>query len=187
MKTNSTTMNYDNRCLYYFTHIYTVESLERYFNPVSYHFIKCIFIRCTNFQLMQVEKIGNSTLGYLLPEPLRKWRIYFPLFWLGVDTSSLHPWLVKPYNRRQLTMEERVTNYRIYRGSRVVKNLIENLTIRFRILLATMKQMPRLVRDIALTYVVLHNMLMTHQNGVGRAPKLKNLKLKKSFQIFKTF
>ena len=61
------------------------------------------------------------------------------------------PWLVKPYSRRQLTREERIANYRISRGRRVVENYLS------RVLLTTMEQRPKVVRDIVLTCVVLHN------------------------------
>ena len=43
------------------------------------------------------------------------------------------------------------------------------LVCRFRVLLGTMEQRPRVVRDIAFTCVVLHNMLRTHQGGADRA------------------
>ena len=39
-----------------------------------------------------------------------------------------------------------------------------------RVLLGTMEKMPKVVREVALTCVVLHNMLRTHQQGQDTAP-----------------
>ena len=41
---------------------------------------------------------------------------------------------------------------------------------RFGALLTTMDQRPKVVRDIVLTCVVLHNMLRSHQGGADRPP-----------------
>ena len=80
------------------------------------------------------------------------------------------PWLVKSCNRRQLTREERTANYRISRGRRLVENAFAILLSRFRVILGTMEQRPKVVRDIVLTCMVLHNMLRTHQGRAERAP-----------------
>ena len=56
----------------------------------------------------------------------------------------------------------------------VVENAFHILVSRFRVLLGTMKQRPKVVRDIVLTYVLFHNMLRTHQVGVARAPNTQN-------------
>ena len=80
------------------------------------------------------------------------------------------PWLVKPYSRRRLTKEERIANYRISRGRRVVKNSFGILVKRFRVLLTTMEERPKVVRDIVLMCVILHNMLRSHQGGADRPP-----------------
>ena len=52
----------------------------------------------------------------------------------------------------------------------MVENTCGISVIRFRVLLGPMEQRPRVLRDIVFTYVVLHNMLRTHQGGVNRPP-----------------
>ena len=51
-----------------------------------------------------------------------------------------------------------------------MENVFGILVSRFRVLLVTMEQSPKVVRDNVLTGVVLHNMLRTHQGGADRAP-----------------
>ena len=108
------------------------------------------------------KKIENGTLGLPPPEPLGPGGADLHYFLLGDDTFALMPWPVKPYNR-QMTREERIANYRISSGRRVVENSFGILVTRFRVLLTTMEQRPKVVRDIVLTCVVLHNMLRSHQ------------------------
>ena len=86
------------------------------------------------------------------------------------DAFALMPWMVKPDSRAQITREERIANYRIFKGRRVVENIFGIFVSWFMILLGTMEQRPRVVRDIVFTCVVLHTMLRTHQRGAVRAP-----------------
>ena len=52
----------------------------------------------------------------------------------------------------------------------MVKNSFGILVKRFRVLLTTMEQNPKVVSDIVLTCVVLHNMLRSHQGAADRLP-----------------
>ena len=109
------------------------------------------------------KKIEDGSLGLPAPEPLGEGGPHLHYFLLGDDTFDLMPWMVKPYNRRQLTREERIANYMISRGSKVVENAFGILVSWFRGPLGTIEQKPRVVRDSVFTCVVLHNMLRTHQ------------------------
>ena len=116
------------------------------------------------------RRIENRTLGLPPPELLGPGGANLHYFLLGDDAFALMPWLVKPYSRHQLTREERIANYRISRGRRMVENSLGILVKRFRVLLTTMEQRPKVVRDIVLTCVVLQSMLRSHQGEADRPP-----------------
>ena len=71
-----------------------------------------------------------------------------------------------------LTREERIANYRISRGNRVVENAFGILVSRFRVMLTTIELPPATVREVVFTCVVLHNILRSQyqcQHG-GQEP-----------------
>ena len=84
------------------------------------------------FNRSKLKRIENGTLGLPPPAPLGPGGPSLHYFLLGDDAFALMTWLVKPYCRRQLTREERVANYTISRGRRVVENLFSILAKRFR-------------------------------------------------------
>ena len=72
---------------------------------------------------------------------------------------------MKPYGRRMLTREERIANYRISRGMRVVQNAFGILVSRFRVMMTTIELPTETVREVVLTCVVLHNILRRQYQG----------------------
>ena len=102
------------------------------------------------------------------PEPLGEGGPDLLYFLLGDKAFALTPWVVKPYSQRQLTREERIAKYRVSTDRKVVENAFGILVSHFRVLLDTMEQRPRVVRDTV--FMSLDNMLRTHQGGADRAP-----------------
>ena len=117
--------------------------------PVDKLWVKWFLLRYTDFQQSDLR------------EKIEEGGPYLHCFLLDDDAFALMPWIMKPYSRRQLTREERIANYRIFRGRRVIENAFGVLLSHFRVLLGTMEQGPRVVRDIVFMCVVLHNMLRT--------------------------
>ena len=83
------------------------------------------------------------------------------------DAFPLRLWLMKPYPMRNLTLNERMFNYRLSRARRVVENAFGILSHRFRCLLTCMLQWPENVRTVVFACCLLHNYIRKkHPSGV---------------------
>ena len=124
---------------------------------------------CSDAQIFNTchlkRKIDDGTIGFLDPAPITQGGRDVPYFILADDAFALKTWLMKPYGRRMLTREERIANYRISRGRRVVENAFGILVSRFRVMMTTIELPPETVRDVVLTCVVLHNILRSQYQG----------------------
>ena len=111
------------------------------------------------------RKIDDGRIGFPDPAPITQGGRDVPYFILADDAFALKTWLMKPYRRRMLTREERIANYRISRGRRVVEKAFDILVLRFRVMWITIELPPAAVREVVFTCVVLHNALRSQYQG----------------------
>ena len=104
-------------------------------------------------------------IGFPVPAPITQGDRDVPYFILADDAFALKTWLMKPNGRRMLTREERIANYRISRGRRVVENALGILVSRFGVMLTTIELPPATAREVVFTCMVLHNILRSQYQG----------------------
>ena len=124
---------------------------------------------CSDSQIFNAcqlkRKIDDGSTGFPDPEPITQGGRDVPYFILADNVFALETCLMKPYGRRMLTREERIANYRISRGRRVVENAFSILVSRFRVVLTTIQLPPQTVREVSFTCVVLHNIQRSQYQG----------------------
>ncbi|CAB4006040.1 Hypothetical predicted protein [Paramuricea clavata] len=75
------------------------------------------------------------------------------------EAFPLTTYLLKPYPNKNLTVEQRITNYRISRGRRISENILGILGNRWRCFRVPFLLEPEKVKKITLAILVLHNWL----------------------------
>ena len=103
--------------------------------------------------------IHSRIIGFPAPSHLPNDNKNTPYFILGDDAFALRTWMMKPFPARNLTHDERIYNYRISRGRRVVENAFGILGNRFQCLLGTMQREPDNVVSLVMACICLHNLM----------------------------
>ena len=105
------------------------------------------------------QKIENETLRLPPPEPLGPGGPNLHYFLLGDNTFC--PYALAGQALQQKTTDQRRENCQLQdiQGQEGGRECFGILVGRFRVLLITIEQRPKVVRDIVLTCVVQHNML----------------------------
>ena len=102
---------------------------------------------CSDAQIFNASqlkrRIEEVRIGFPDPAPITQGGRDVPYFILADDAFAMKTWLMKPYGRRMLTREDRIANYRISRGRRVVENAFGILVSRFRVMRTTIELPPQ--------------------------------------------
>lgn len=80
------------------------------------------------------------------------------------DAFAMKSFMLKPYPMRELSVEQRIFNYRLSRARRVIENVFGLCAARFRVLLKTIELRPEKVVKVVLAICALHNFLITRNS-----------------------
>lgn len=80
-----------------------------------------------------------------------------PYFFVGDEAFAIHKHLLRPYGGSNLTMKQRIYNYRLCRARRYVECTFGILTNKWRILHRAINLEPDFAVDIVKACVILHN------------------------------
>lgn len=115
------------------------------------------------------DMMEEKTLQVPEDQPLPGTDVPLPYFIVGDDAFGLSTFLMKPYGRtrRNLTMNERIYNYRTSRARRIVENAFGILVNKWGCMGTTMRQTPKTVSAIVIACCCLHNLLRTQKMPKG--------------------
>ena len=102
---------------------------------------------------------SDNPLSIPPPRPLSGRTNPVPFVLTGDEAFGLSKYMLKPYPSRNLTEEQRITNYRISRGRRISENILGILGNRWRCFRVPFLLAPFKVKGITLAALTLHNWL----------------------------
>lgn len=120
-----------------------------------------VFNRCTFGQALDKNEI------HLPPsKPLPGRETPVPYVFVADDAFAARPNVLKPYAQRDLSMVQRVFNYRLSRARRIIENVFGIMSARFRVIRKPIHLDAEKTKKVALACCVLHNYLMTANKAV---------------------
>ncbi|XP_050301586.1 uncharacterized protein LOC126739810 [Anthonomus grandis grandis] len=157
---------------------------SHFFNYKSYHSIILFALTDADYKFVYVDvgtngRIGDS--GVFAKSQLRRClldrtilnipdgknlpntNITMPYVVLADDAFPLSYNVMKPYSLKNITKEEKIFNYRLSRGRRMVESSFGILASRFRVFLTAINLAPEKVTCITLAACTLHNLLTERQ------------------------
>ena len=109
--------------------------------------------------LKQTLHNADNPLNLPQPHPLRGSTKPIIFVLTGDEAFPLSEHMLKPYPRRDLTVEERIANYRISRGRRISENILGIIGNRWRCFRSPFLLCPEKVQQITMAILTLHNWL----------------------------
>lgn len=81
------------------------------------------------------------------------------------DAFAMKTFMLKPYPMPELSVEQRIFNYRLSRARRIIENVFGLCAARFRDLLKTIEMRPEKIAKVVLAICALHNFLITRNSS----------------------
>ena len=105
------------------------------------------------------QALENPDNPLNIPRPLPGRTIPVPFVLTGDEAFGLSKYMLRPYPSRNLTVQQRIANYRISRGRRISENILGILGNRWRCFRVPFLLVPSKVKGITLAALTLHNWL----------------------------
>lgn len=119
-----------------------------------------VFLNCSLSQ-----KLENNALCIPNATPLPNRRNPVPYVIVADDAFALKSYIMKPYAMKNLSVSERIFNYRLSRARRVIENVFGIISTRFRVLRKTVELSPTKVQKIVFAVCILHNFLISRKQS----------------------
>ena len=152
-----------------------------YYNYKKFHSIVLMAVCDANYQFTLVDVgdsgrqsdgsvYANSHLGFAIEDDklnipkyaqLPNSTTILPYVFVGDDAFGLKTHMMKPYPLQNLSLEERIFNYRLSRARRAIENVFGIATSRFRIFRRPIIAKVEKVVSITKAVVALHNYLIS--------------------------
>lgn len=154
---------------------------SHYFNYKSYNSIILLALVDANYKFLYIDVGTNGRIGDAgvytksklreclmdrsilnIPDSkqLPNTNITTPFVVLADDAFPLSYNVMKPYSLKNITKEEKIFNYRLSRGRRMVESSFGILASRFRVFLTAINLAPKKVTAVILAACTLHNLLI---------------------------
>lgn len=109
------------------------------------------------------RQFENNELNVPLNGRLPNHNCLIPYFLAGDAAFPIKKFMMRPFPGKQLNQKQRIFNYRLSRGRRVIENAFGILCTRWRIMWAKINAFPETVDIIVSAAVALHNFAMQTQ------------------------
>lgn len=119
-----------------------------------------VFYKCALSSRLQYNQLNIPP-----PENIPGMQHPMPYVIVADDAFPLKTYLMKPFQRRNLSPTETIFNFRLSTARRVVENAFGLLSNRWRIFRSPMFLSPTKAKSVILACIVLHNMLRCNKLG----------------------
>ncbi|KAJ8681282.1 hypothetical protein QAD02_017069 [Eretmocerus hayati] len=121
-----------------------------------------IFSDCPIGQMLFRKELGLPNGTANLPGS----DVRTPAFFVADDAFPLGEQIMKPFGGHNLSEAQKIFNYRVSRARRVIESAFGILINRFRVFRTEIPFQPKVVDNIVLASVILHNFLKIHENSL---------------------